>query len=61
MASDSRTDPVPTSAVLLSIAKHIANKCGQQNKAFLDCKAKDRNPEACLKPGDAVIACAADV
>lgn len=53
--------PPPTSSVLLAISKHIAAQCGKQNRAFLECKGRDRNPEACLKEGDAVTACVVDL
>jgi NADH dehydrogenase (ubiquinone) 1 alpha subcomplex subunit 8 len=57
MASEDETPP-PTSAVLMSISKHLAARCSKQSKAFIECKRKDKNPEACLKEGDAVTACA---
>ncbi|KAK9828542.1 hypothetical protein WJX72_000660 [[Myrmecia] bisecta] len=49
--------PPPTSAVLFAISKLIATRCGKQNRAFVECKAKDANPEACLQAGDAVTDC----
>ncbi len=49
--------PPPTSAVLFAISKLIATSCGKQNRAFVECKAKDPNPEACLDAGDAVTDC----
>ncbi|KAK9919047.1 hypothetical protein WJX75_008974 [Coccomyxa subellipsoidea] len=42
----------------MSISKHLAARCSKQSKAFIECKRKDKNPEACLKEGDAVTACA---
>lgn len=32
--------PPPTSAVLMSLSKHIAVRCSKVNKAYMDCKAK---------------------
>jgi NADH dehydrogenase (ubiquinone) 1 alpha subcomplex subunit 8 len=57
MASDEETPP-PTSAVLMSISKHLAARCSKQSKAFIECKRMDKNPETCLKQGDEVTACA---
>jgi len=48
---------LPTSAVLTSIAKHIAVHCKSENKAFMECKMNDRNPEACLEQGEKVTKC----
>ena len=59
MASEDETPP-PTSAVLMSISKHLAVRCSKERVAFIECKKKDRNPEACLKEGDTVTACAID-
>lgn len=56
MASDAES-PLPTSAVLMSIAKHIAINCKSENTAFMECKLGDRNPEACLAQGEAVTKC----
>jgi hypothetical protein len=57
----SADDPPPVSAVLYSIAKHVAARCGKENRAFIECKKKDKNPEACLKEGDAVTQCTIDL
>ena len=51
----------PTSAVLMSTSKHIAVRCGKENKAFLECKKKDRDPTACLSQGDTVTRCVIDM
>ena len=53
--------PPPTSAVLMSISKHIAIRCKKPNAAFIACKKEDRNPEACLSQGNAVTSCTIDV
>ena len=53
--------PPPTSAVLMSISKHIAVRCKKPNAAFIVCKKEDRNPEACLSQGNAVTSCTIDV
>jgi len=53
--------PPPTSAVLMSISKHIAVRCKKPNTAFIECKKADRNPEACLRQGNAVTSCTIDV
>lgn len=53
--------PPPTSAVLMSISKHIAVRCKKPNAAFIMCKKEDRNPEACLSQGNAVTSCTIDV
>lgn len=49
--------PVTTSAVLMSVSKHITRHCRSQNKAFLDCKRADPNPETCLHRGQDVTRC----
>ena len=49
--------PVPVSSVLLAVSRQIASTCAQQNRAFLDCKRRDKNPEVCLKEGDEVTSC----
>ncbi|KAK9822386.1 hypothetical protein WJX81_007040 [Elliptochloris bilobata] len=58
---DVDTGPPPTSAVLMSISKHIAVRCKKPNAAFIACKKVDRNPEACLSQGNAVTSCTIDV
>lgn len=50
-----------TSSVLYAAAKEIGSKCKSQNRAFLECKAADENPSACLQKGEAVQACALSV
>ena len=54
-------EALPTSAVVMSISKHIAIRCHDQNRAFMMCKKADRNPEKCLKEGDAVTSCVIDM
>jgi NADH dehydrogenase (ubiquinone) 1 alpha subcomplex subunit 8 len=49
--------PVPVSSVLLAVSRQIASTCAAQNRAFLDCKRRDKNPETCLKQGDEVTSC----
>eukprot|EP00249_Psilotum_nudum_P023712 c28959_g3_i1 orf=734-1054(-) len=49
--------PITTSAVLMVASKHIAARCRSQNKAFLDCKRADANPEKCLETGQDVTSC----
>mmetsp|Transcript_34287 Transcript_34287/g.61195 ORF Transcript_34287/g.61195 Transcript_34287/m.61195 type:complete len:102 (-) Transcript_34287:90-395(-) len=49
--------PLPTSAVLTSIAKHIAVNCKSENRAFMECKKENRDPEACLAVGESVTKC----
>ena len=46
-----------TSEVLLAAYTFIGVSCKAQNVAFLECKKADRNPEACLGPGEAVATC----
>jgi len=41
----------------MSASKYIARSCKDVNKAFMECKAKDLNPSACLKEGEAVTEC----
>lgn len=53
--------PPPTSAVLMSISKHVAVRCSSVNKAYMACKDKDANPESCLQQGDAVTGCVIDL
>lgn len=50
-----------TSSVLYAAAKEIGSRCESQNRAYLECKAADENPAACLKKGEAVQACALGV
>eukprot|EP00897_Mesotaenium_endlicherianum_P003634 jgi/Mesen1/3299/ME000191S02436 len=57
MAGDAPQTPITTSSVLMSASKHISSRCGAQNKAFLDCKRSDENPEKCLKQGEEVTHC----
>ncbi|KAL5541767.1 hypothetical protein UlMin_009477 [Ulmus minor] len=56
-AVDASGDPIPTSAVLMSSAKHIGLKCREENMAFLRCKKQDPNPEKCLDKGQQVTRC----
>lgn len=51
----------PTSAVLMSVSKHISHRCAKVNKAYVECKKKDKNPAACIKEGEAVTGCAVDL
>ena len=53
--------PVPASAVLMSASKLIATECGGVSRAFIECKKRDPNPEACLPQGDAVTSCVIDL
>lgn len=53
--------PLPTSAVLMAISKHVAVRCGKVNRAYMHCKDKDANPESCLAEGDAVTSCVVDL
>eukprot|EP00250_Pteridium_aquilinum_P027089 c3417_g1_i1 orf=386-718(-) len=62
MASDEGTTvapyvPITTSAVLMTASKHISASCRAQNKAFLDCKRADPNPEKCVHRGLDVTRC----
>ncbi|KAI8023647.1 NADH dehydrogenase [ubiquinone] 1 alpha subcomplex subunit 8-B [Camellia lanceoleosa] len=54
---DPAGEPIPTSAVLMSSAKHIASRCRNENLAFLKCKKDDPNPEKCLDKGEQVTRC----
>ncbi|KAJ6803908.1 NADH dehydrogenase [ubiquinone] 1 alpha subcomplex subunit 8-B-like [Iris pallida] len=56
-AVDALGNPIPTSAVLTASAKHIATSCRSENKAFINCKKKDQNPEKCLEKGREVTHC----
>jgi NADH dehydrogenase (ubiquinone) 1 alpha subcomplex subunit 8 len=53
--------PAPTSAVLMSLSKHIAVRCSKVNRAFVACKDKDSNPEMCLQAGEGVTGCVLEV
>ncbi|KAL4539788.1 hypothetical protein Ndes2437B_g01860 [Nannochloris sp. 'desiccata'] len=55
--SETAASPAPTSAVLMAISKHIATRCSKVNRAYINCKENDANPEKCLKEGDAVTGC----
>lgn len=62
MASDDATAappyvPITTSAVLMMASKHLTSTCRAENKAFLDCKRADPNPEKCLDRGLNVTRC----
>ena len=59
MSADNDSPP-PTSAVLMSISKHLATKCNKQSKDYIECKRRDKNPESCIREGDTVTACAID-
>lgn len=50
-----------TSSVLYAAAKEIGATCDSENRRFLQCKAKDEEPSACLDKGEAVQACALGV
>lgn len=50
-----------TSEVLMAAAKFIGRGCAEPNRAFLECKKADRNPEACLGAGEAVATCSLGV
>ena len=54
---DAEGDPIPTSAVLMASAKHIATRCRAENVAFLKCKKEDPNPEKCLEKGRQATRC----
>ena len=44
-------------ANLLAIHKHIATKCAGVNKAWLDCKDKNQDPQHCIDVGKEVLSC----
>ncbi|CAI7792724.1 unnamed protein product [Closterium sp. NIES-54] len=44
-------------AVLMSASRHIAKSCAAENRAFLECKRADENPEKCLQQGAQVTGC----
>jgi len=52
---------VPASSVLMSASKLISSECGGVSKAYIACKKKDPNPEACLGEGDVVTSCVIDL
>ncbi|KAK8510923.1 hypothetical protein V6N13_037674 [Hibiscus sabdariffa] len=58
---DAAGEPIPTSSVLMSSAKHIEIKCMSENVEFLKCKKKDPNPEKCLDKGRQATRCALGV
>ncbi|EFJ12296.1 hypothetical protein SELMODRAFT_149059 [Selaginella moellendorffii] len=49
--------PLPTTPVLMSVARHVARRCTAQNKAFMECKRSLRDPEKCLDEGHQVMGC----
>ncbi|KAE8725894.1 NADH dehydrogenase 1 alpha subcomplex subunit 8-A [Hibiscus syriacus] len=55
---DAAGEPIPTSSVLMSAAKHIEIKCMSENVEFIKCKKKDPNPEKCLDKGRQATRCA---
>ncbi|XP_047338221.1 NADH dehydrogenase [ubiquinone] 1 alpha subcomplex subunit 8-B-like [Impatiens glandulifera] len=58
---DAAGEPIPTSAVLMSSARHIAISCKNENAAFIKCKKADANPEKCLDKGKQVTRCVFDL
>eukprot|EP01115_Flamella_aegyptia_P012330 TRINITY_DN609_c2_g1_i1.p1 TRINITY_DN609_c2_g1~~TRINITY_DN609_c2_g1_i1.p1 ORF type:complete len:140 (-),score=36.44 TRINITY_DN609_c2_g1_i1:156-548(-) len=48
---------IPNQVELFSIGPFLARDCAQQNKEFLYCKEKDKNPENCLEKGKLVTQC----
>ncbi|KAI3438308.1 hypothetical protein D9Q98_000742 [Chlorella vulgaris] len=60
MADEGRSAS-PTSAVLMSLSKHIAVRCAKVNREYMSCKNADANPETCLAQGDAVTSCVIDL
>ncbi|OMO53758.1 hypothetical protein CCACVL1_28377 [Corchorus capsularis] len=54
---DPAGEPIPTSSVLMSAAKHIEIKCRSENVEFLRCKRNDPNPEKCLEKGRQATRC----
>lgn len=49
------------SNALYAVAKEIGTICGEENRNFMACKARDENPAACLDSGAAVQNCALGV
>jgi len=45
----------------MSAWTHIATKCAEQNKEFMECKKRDRDPAACIPCGEKVITCVSSV
>lgn len=54
-------EPLPTSAVLTAVSKHVAIRCSKVNKAFMACKNEHSNPADCLAQGDEVTSCVVDL
>ena len=61
MPGEGGPSPTPTSAVLMASSKHIAIRCGRVNKTYLECKRRDKDPQACLAQGDGVTRCVIDL
>merc|ERR1711907_126470 len=49
------------SNTLHAASAHIGQHCAAANKAFMECKARDGHPAACLKQGEDVTQCALDL
>ncbi|EME32699.1 NADH dehydrogenase [ubiquinone] 1 alpha subcomplex subunit 8-B [Galdieria sulphuraria] len=49
--------PLTTSSVLYAAAREIGRRCAKENRAFLECKSKEDNPEECLREGEKVTNC----
>lgn len=49
--------PMAKSSVLYAAAKEIGSACDAENRAFLACKQKNEDPEACLGAGGLVQDC----
>eukprot|EP00884_Botryococcus_braunii_P003281 jgi/Botrbrau1/12954/Bobra.154_2s0014.1 len=60
MSKESEFVP-PVSAVLTSVANHIPFRCSKENKAFVECKKKDKNPQTCLAEGERLTHCVIDL
>lgn len=48
-------------AQLLAIQKHIATKCANVNRAWLECKDKHQDPKHCTEIGKQVLQCTNDL
>ena len=46
-----------SASTLLAAHRLLDRGCSQVNRAFLECKARDMDPRACLAAGEAVFQC----
>ena len=51
------TSSAPASAVLFASHKHLQKRCATETAAYIECKRKNQDPEACVEKGVKVTGC----